>query len=494
MKKNTLSLQENVLGLICFSKAAKQFVDEISPALFENETHRRIATAALNYFRKYKLPPGRTHLPDLLEDDLNSSDKSRRAAFKQALRDLYQFRKAGYNKKYIRNEVKQFLREQRLKGVILKSAKLLQSGKAQEAQELLRQCAELNLASTATNPAVLIRADQIPDKPETWLWTKRIALGEVTILVGEPGVGKSFMTLDMAARVSSGRAWPDGSPCPRGSVLILSAEDSVGTIRRRLVAMRADLTRIHILTAVRRPHPVTGLPTEKCFDLEHDFAALDATLKRLGDITLVIIDPITAYLGRIDSHKNAEVRGALAPLATMAAQHQAALACVTHFNKTGNGNALSRVIGSMAFGAAPRMVWAVVRDPQNEQRRLFLNTKNNMGKENCDGLSFSIEEKAQGQPRVLWSRAPVTANVNEVLYEMHDVGKKSMEAVNWLVTALANGPRDAKELQTEAARAGIRYRTLHAAKERLGVTAKKKGGVFKGGWEWYPADETGAKG
>ena len=183
----------------------------------------------------------------------------------------------------------------------------------------------------------------IPAQQVHWLWPGRIARGKVTVFAGHPGVGKSQLALAIAAIaaiVTSGGCWPvDGFRAERGSAVMLSAEDDAAdTIRPRLEAAGADLTRCHIIDGVRDRGGGREMVRE--FSILDDLPKLATALALVGDAALVIIDPITAYLGAMDSHRNAEVRAALAPLAQLAAKHGVAVLAISHLRKTLIGDAV----------------------------------------------------------------------------------------------------------------------------------------------------------
>ncbi|MBU0639064.1 MAG: AAA family ATPase, partial [Planctomycetes bacterium] len=265
-------------------------------------------------------------------------------------------------------------------------------------------------AVAARNPTpVTVRLADVQPELLRWLWPGCIALGKLTLLCGDPGLGKSFVTLDLAARVSSGTTWPDLPllPNPAGSVVLLSAEDDLAdTIRPRLDAAGADATRVVAIQAVRRIL-VTGQTQDDYFDLTEDLPALEAAIQQVSDCRLVIIDPLTAYLGKTDSHKNAEVRAVLARLFELAARHKVAVLAVTHLNKANTLPAIYRAMGSLAFVAAARAVWAVVRDEDDEtgRRRLFVPVKNNLGADET-GLAYALEPAGQ-TASVQWESDPV---------------------------------------------------------------------------------------
>ena len=229
---------------------------------------------------------------------------------------------------------------------------------------------------------ILRRLTDIEPKSLTWVWNRRIPRGKLTTFNGNPGEGKSLLTLDVAARVSTGVGWPDDPLSQReaGLVIIGSAEDDVAdTIRPRLEAAGADLTKVHVLEGIQAYNPATKKITKRHFSLQRDLPAIEATLTKLADVKVVILDPITAYLDQVDSHKNAEVRGVLAPLAELAERHNIAIIGVNHLNK-GSGPALHRSMGSVAFVAAVRAAWLVARDKDDADRRLLLPLKNNLAR------------------------------------------------------------------------------------------------------------------
>lgn len=348
------------------------------------------------------------------------------------------------------------------------------------------------------NPGKVIcqRLSEIKAKPITWLWPGRIARGKPTMIAGNPGLGKSQITASLAAIVTTGGRWPvDRSTCELGSVLFLSAEDDpADTIRPRLEAAKADVSKVHILKAVVDSYDSAGEEVHRAFNLKADIRRLEEAISQIGDVRLVVIDPVSAYLGNGDSHNNAEVRALLAPLSDMASRQNVAVVLVSHLNKGGaGGEALMRVTGSLAFVAAARAAFIVAKDPEDENRRLFIPAKNNIAKD-VGGLAFHIEgcsiDGGIETSLVMWEPEPVNGiTADEILRLPTDPDEKDArdDARNFLIGLLRFGdgtdnPTGAKEVLSNARDAGVSEKTLRRAAQDLGVIKSKTG--MDGGWLW----------
>lgn len=332
--------------------------------------------------------------------------------------------------------------------------------------------------------AVLESFETIAPVALRWLWPGRVPLGKLSLLIGDPGLGKSLVTLDVAARVTCGKPFPDGAECGAGDVILLSAEDDAAdTIRPRLDAAGANVTRVQLLRSVRLAARDGGL-VESPFSLERDMDALERALENLPTARLVVIDPISAYLGAADSHVNAQIRGLLSPLAALASRRGVAVIAVSHLRKS-RGPAVHRAIASIAFAAAARAVLAVAADPADHGRRLMVPVKQNLSQDS-DGLAFRIEETSFA-PRLAWESAPVTMPADEILGVVQDDGEDRTaraEAEDWLRSELASEPLPAREVKRRAREAGISPRTLDRAKASLRVKAERVGFGASGAWQW----------
>jgi hypothetical protein len=221
---------------------------------------------------------------------------------------------------------------------------------------------------------LLQSVSQLNPPPTEWLWPGYLAAGSLAILDGDPGQGKSMLTLDVAARLTTGRPWPDGAASPGpAAVVLLCAEDSDSVIRDRLASFSADLARAFLWPR----DGDLGLPR-----LPMDHKRLDQSLTEIALAgaapRLVVIDPIVAFLDRsIPTSSDAAVRRALAPLARLAEKHRCAILLVRHLTKKANPAALYRGAGSIGFIAACRLAWLAAPDPKADDRFLLAQSKNN---------------------------------------------------------------------------------------------------------------------
>ena len=317
--------------------------------------------------------------------------------------------------------------------------------------------------------------EDVTPESVSWLWPGRIPLGKITVLDGDPGVAKSTVSIDLAARVSTGQRMPDGEPGILGGVVILSAEDDVAaTIRPRLDAAGGDPSRV--LSLITVPSVDEDRPTSIPEDLHYIRTAAERVSAKL-----IIIDPLMAYLGAmIDSHKDSSVRRALHRLSLLAEETGAAVLIVRHLNKASGGSPLYRGGGSIGIIGAARAGLLIARDPEDDTARVLAATKCNLARE-PESLSFRLED-AGDVPRVLWGG--VSPHRAGVLLMVPDAEERSAidEACEFLKTTLAEGAMLAKQVKAEARDADISDATLRRAKARLGVDAFQA--TFHGPWLW----------
>ena len=261
------------------------------------------------------------------------------------------------------------------------------------------------------------KMSEIESQPINWLWEDYIAKGTFTLITGEPDLGKSQITLSMTAIVTTGGNWPvSGEKCEEGNVIILSDEDNLEkTIRPRLEANGANLEKIHYLDGIGK-----GDSNSDCelFNLKSNLTQLETMINEIKGISMIVIDPLSAYLAGVDTYNNKDVRSMLAPLSKLAGRYDIAIVCVEHPPKSSNGRAMNQVGGSIAFVAASRSAYLVSKDPEDEERRLFLKIKNNLSNYS-GGISFTVESHKLPNgieiSKVVWGDEPVKITADEVL-------------------------------------------------------------------------------
>jgi hypothetical protein len=324
------------------------------------------------------------------------------------------------------------------------------------------------------------KAAQVPAKPPgvlcseviaeqvTPLWEGHLFLGKIAVLDGDPGTGKSTLTTDLAARVSTGANMPDGTPGGQGGVVVVSLEDGVAdTVVPRLMAAGADLTRIVALSSVGEGN------AERLISVPEDLPVIEAAAARVG-ARLIVLDPIMALLsGGVDSHRDQDIRRALAPLARMAERTKAAVVIVRHLNKGGQGSSpLYRGGGSIGIVGAARSGFLVAKDPGNPAVRVLSPTKCNLAAE-PPSLQYQLEaipvDGCGDVVRVRWEG--VSLHTAASLLESQSGGTTAHggsaleEAAAFLKEELSKGPVSWEDLSKKADRQDIARRTMFRVRE-----------------------------
>jgi putative DNA primase/helicase len=328
----------------------------------------------------------------------------------------------------------------------------------------------------------LVQASAIRPEPISWIWFGHLARGKLHILAGKPAAGKTTLAVAMAAIISNGGIFPDGTKCAIGRVVIWSGEDSpADTLVPRLIAAGANLDNvIFVAGAIEGEEAVPFNPSKH-------MVALSERLLALGDVSLLLIDPVVSAIAG-DSHKNAEVRHALQPLADLGAKYNCAVLGITHFTKgTGGRDPVERLTGSLAFGAVARIVLVAAKSEDNSEdtnepgRRLMLRAKSNIGPDG-GGFEYDLEQLALPDhadikaSAVKWGPA-VEGSARELLAEAEACdGEDSNHvttAAEWLGILLVNGPVEQPTIKATARQAGHAWATVRRAKQRLGIKACK---------------------
>jgi putative DNA primase/helicase len=330
-----------------------------------------------------------------------------------------------------------------------------------------------------------ISASSIEPELLLWLWENRIPLGKLTVFCGPPDTGKSTVAIDIAARGTCAESWPDSlNPnWPFDVLMLVSEDDLADTTVPRLMAAGADLSRIHF--AKRTVISDNAKRQERQIALDTDLDAIEAVLREKPEIKLVILDPLSAYLGKLKKNSDEEIRWVLTLMKELAERTGVAVISIDHFNKNIQQAAIHRLSGAGALAAVPRAVWAFVKDADDEEKltRLMLNAKLNVVSEaKKAGLKYrfkdvqlTIKDQEATIPAVDWL-GQSDSDLEEVLHKQADPDKGQLEnCAAWLQSRLADGPVLSREIYTEAESAGYSEKTVRRAVTRLGIRSKKSG-------------------
>ncbi len=283
----------------------------------------------------------------------------------------------------------------------------------------------------------------IKSEPLHWLWKKRIPLGQLTILDGDPGLGKSLLTIDLAARITTGRPMPDGTSSFKGNVLLIAPEDDkANTIKPRIEAAGGDPSRVRLLNIINSSNQRTGETSPSPFSLAEHLNKLIHTIVQTSSI-FVILDPLMAVLGsRISASNDQQIREKLSLLALIAQRAYCTFLIVRHLNKGSSENPLYRGGGSIGIIATARTGLLVTQHPSDENKRLLVSIKNNLS-EKASNLVYQVIANANGIPTIQW----LGTNYDPVASLMRGSTSLSLERQEILkVLQAADHPLGPKEL------------------------------------------------
>lgn len=314
---------------------------------------------------------------------------------------------------------------------------------------------------------------EIADEEVRWLWPGVIPAGKLMLVVGDPGHGKSFLSLDVAARISRGGTLPDGTKVDAADVVLVFCEDGAGdTVKPRLKAAGADLARVHELRAT------VGDDMDGLLTLPDDWPAVWDYVEKTH-ARMLVLDPVNAFLSsKVNSWSDAEVRRALAPCAKGAERLGCSAVGVMHLNKASTANATHRVTGSIAFAGVARSVYLVGPHPEDrdlelrEQRRIFAPVKMNL----CEPPS-SRTFRIEGEPPVIAWGDTTRHSAQDVLgAELTGLAAdgKVERTVELLQEVLADGPKPASDVYEIARTRGISASSVKRAKRLLEITTTQE--------------------
>jgi putative DNA primase/helicase len=311
------------------------------------------------------------------------------------------------------------------------------------------------------------RLSDVVEAEVSWLWPDRIPYGKVTLLAGNPGVGKSYMTCAIAGFVTNGNPFPHSGGAQREpqAVLMWNGEDQAEDIvRPRARKCGANLELIEVIDGVRDD---TG--KVQPFSLKDVDMIVELVTQR-GNIGLVVIDPISATMKGVDSHRAVEVHSALQPLVDLAKSTRIAVIIVAHLRKGESVEALYRVGGSVAFSAAPRAGLLCERDPDEPTRTYLASLKHNYSGE-AQALEYGTGDEG------LWF-GKTSKHTAQTLLAAPRYGGVKDKAKSLLCELLADGPVPSAKIYETAKERGISEKAIKRAKDDLGIASEKVGGAW----------------
>lgn len=327
--------------------------------------------------------------------------------------------------------------------------------------------------------------------PIRWLWPDWVARGKFHVLAGAPGTGKTTIAMSLASIISSGGNFPCGTQAAIGSVLVWTGEDDpADTLAPRLIASGADLQNVYFIRGT------VDDGQQRSFDPGRDVSLLMHEAKKIGNVQLLVVDPIvSAILG--DGHKANDVRRGLQPLVDMALELDCAVIGITHFSKGSSGrDPVERVMGSQAFGALARVVIVAAKESGSSEeapsRRFIALAKSNIGPDG-GGFDYGLQQTQLDShggivaTYVNW-RGAIVGSARELLGAAESQGSDDArgcerdDAMVFLKSLLSDGPVLVQTIKADAAAAGHSWRTLERAKKDAGIESRK-GGVNEA-WTW----------
>ena len=344
-----------------------------------------------------------------------------------------------------------------------------------------------NTEASAEGELILTPFSDIEAKKIEWLWFKRFPRGMLSLIVGDPGIGKSCLAMYIASRISRGDYWPDTKEQPeKGSVHYLTTEDSPECVlKKRILVNEGNPEKICHCPGIRKEEGFF------VFDITKHLPNLEKGIKSTPDLKAIIIDPIAGHLGgKINSNDATQVRNAMGPLAQLAEKYNLAIIGITHLSKTNLPvSAIYRILGSLQFTALARVIWLVTKDSQNtssEDRRLLISIKHNINiaQTSLAWLPEKSTDPENDEFKLIFESEPIgKLDATEIL-NLGIPRTPREKAKMFLADKLKDGPGLRTEILDAAKKEGIKLMTLERARRDLKILSRPPE-TFGGRWKWF---------
>lgn len=317
-------------------------------------------------------------------------------------------------------------------------------------------------------------ADQLSVPPMSWLWPGFLPCANLALLMGEPGVGKSQMAMDIAARITRGAEWPDGTAGGKpGGVVFIETEDSLGDTLARADAADADRARMIISSDALDLSTPDGI------------ADLERKISGLANVKTVVLSPFGMFFGEIGSYKDTDIRRLMVPLLAWAEKKNIAIMGVMHKGAGSKGRSAEDAAGPQAFGRRARVLLSALIDQTDpifkanpkRARRLLVSAKANNARDDME-LPYKIVSAKQAS-RIDWLERDRTEDGHDLDTPVMDAGNvtpmRRQRPEDWLRDRLKQGEAPASTIEEEAKQIGIPRSTLYRIKDKVGVESQKGG-------------------
>jgi hypothetical protein len=458
---------EQILGAILFNPQLIEVVPDLKISDFMREDEKNLFSEILKQWEEthqidefelsQKVPGGQVYLQRIQTGLIPKKPES----FKL---DIAKLKKIKHQEKIF-----QILDEQ--KGIVMATGGNVDF-EVEKLKKEIEAIEKLNVEHTG--PPLTTFLSGVESQPVEWLWPNFILFGKANMISGDPNVGKTWLALDIAARLSKGLAWPDDSPGPEiANSLYLSVEDNpADTLRPRIDSLGGDPSKIVIINP-----DYSDFIT---FAEQDGIKKLEQEILKIGNVRLVVLDPVLDFSGGINPNAAEQVRAFLTPLIHIAEKLNLALVLIAHLNKAQSQSAIYRTGGSTsAWLGKCRAAFMIFRDNEEKKKRYISAIKSNLAQDDPPQLSFIPNSGRLIFEKVI-EEVDVDEQLNPQLRGQDGEKEESSFAVKWLRDALKDGPVDGKEIKQAARECGIAESTLKRVGHKMNLIMKMEGfGRFK---------------
>jgi len=481
------AIQRKIVAMMIYDQSLWPEAKEIAlPEFFENPVHVDLVRLVHRLYDEHQHPLAVDEFCQECTEALAREMKPEvEVIYREELKKVVQAGE-GADFSYVRGKLRAWARRKAVQKALLKSADLYIKGDLDGIGPMLAEALTVGNGKDTEGLVDTVAAD-VQEQPIEWLWHDILPKAALSVIIGMPTSGKSWFSMMVAARVSAGRPFPnhEQSKVEQGRVLILQSEDNwATTCKRRLRLEGADMSQVHFVKGMRHEDAIRPV------DLSTDLEKVRQRMRELGNVKLIIVDPLDAYVGltrHIDTHKGRDVRLALRPLEILIETEQVAVLGIMHLNKSQMRAMIHRISGSAAWGQVPRAIWAIVPKRDTPDVRQFLSVKSNTVRDvdrrqaefcfriseeqNCIELALDeepgdvSEELGPATPEDAKDRRTKLGLAIAVLESLKDIGAEGLPA-SWIMNEVPE----------------IGLATWMTARKKTGWTTRQTAH----GWYWYP--------